>query len=72
MKRKMLDHIQPREGGSPRNEQTHQEIQNFLLAVSSYPDRVAKEPRITFRQHLCSLLVATRDNRHGRSSTRVP
>jgi hypothetical protein len=35
-----------------------QEIQNFLRAVDSYPARVAKEPRVTFRQHLCSIFAA--------------
>jgi len=35
--------------------QVEQEIQNFLEAVDSYPDRVAKEPGITFQQHLASI-----------------
>jgi len=62
----MLDYIQPRESASSRNEQTQQEIQNFLLAVRSYPDHAAKDPGLTFRQHLCSVL-ATGDNQPRRN-----
>jgi hypothetical protein len=35
-----------------------EEIQNFLRAVDSYPARVAKEPRVTFREHLSSISAA--------------
>ncbi|HET7891065.1 MAG TPA: hypothetical protein VFL34_06045 [Candidatus Sulfotelmatobacter sp.] len=33
------------------NEQVRREIQSFLHALKSYPDRFAKEPHITFEQH---------------------
>src|SRR5579863_5860436 len=33
------------------NEQVRREIQSFLRALRSYPDRFAKEPHITFEQH---------------------
>jgi len=52
--------------------QVQREINNFLLALDSYPARAAKEPRITFRQHLCSISVAgggrpgKRSGRHSR------
>jgi hypothetical protein len=51
----MRHHVQPRDSVQPRNEQVRKEIQGFLRAVNSYPDRVAKEPRISFQQHLCSI-----------------
>jgi hypothetical protein len=63
----MLDYIQPRENASSRNDQTQQEIQNFLLAVRSYPDRAAKDPGLTFRQHLCTFLAITDDRPPRRS-----
>jgi hypothetical protein len=67
MKSKMHYHVQPREIVSPRHEQVQLEIHNFLQAVDSYPARVAKEPSISFRQHLCSFFVpARRENRPSR------
>lgn len=38
------------------NEQVHVEIQTFLLALDSYPARVAANPNITFEEHCVSLL----------------
>jgi hypothetical protein len=68
IKRKMHYPIQPREVVAPRSgavplvrAQVREEIQNFLHALDSYPARVAKEPRVSFRQHLCSLSAAARD-----------
>jgi hypothetical protein len=52
MKPKMQRHI------AHRNRQAFEEIQEFLRAVESYPERVAKEPTITFRRHLSSLIAA--------------
>jgi hypothetical protein len=68
MKSKMHYHVQPREIVPPRNAQVcnaqvQEEIQNFLLALDSYPDRVAKEPRVSFHQHLCSFFAAAHDDR---------
>jgi hypothetical protein len=40
------------------NEQVRREIQRFLQALRSYPDRVARNPRITFEEH-CSGLAQT-------------
>ena len=45
------------------------EIRNFLQAVNSYADRVAKEPRVSFQQHLCSIFAA-RNNQHNRRNSR--
>src|SRR5579862_524971 len=33
------------------NAQVRREIQSFLHALRSYPDRFAKEPHITFEEH---------------------
>ncbi len=46
-----------------RSVQVQREIQNFLQALDSYPARVAREPRLSFRQHLCSVFAAARDHR---------
>ena len=42
------------------DEQVRTEIKTFLLALRSYPDRFAKDPRITFQEYCCSLMQATR------------
>ena len=34
------------------NEQVRKEIQSFLRALDSYPDRVARNPGISFEEHL--------------------
>jgi len=59
MKSKMQHHVQPRENVLHRNEQVSEEIQKFLSAVDSYPDRVAKEPGLSFRRHLSSLFATS-------------
>jgi hypothetical protein len=75
MKPKMYQQIQPREVAPPMGAALHvrvakdkdkgevqQEIQKFLRAVNSYPARVAKEPRLTFQQHLSSIFAAGSDD----------
>jgi hypothetical protein len=62
MKRKMHYQVQPTEIVPPRGPQVHEEIQNFLQALDSYPARVAKEPRINFQQHLSSIFATRGDN----------
>jgi hypothetical protein len=66
--------IQSREIVAPRSrsvhvvrEQVQNEIQNFFQALDSYPARVAKEPRVSFHQHLCSVFAGAHD---GRRDTR--
>lgn len=64
MKVKIQHQMQPREIVALRHEQVEEEIQNFLLAVDSYPNRVVKEPGVTFQQHLSSFFAsASRDRR---------
>jgi hypothetical protein len=38
------------------NEQVLVEMQTFLLALASYADRVANEPKVTFEEHHVSLM----------------
>ena len=58
-----MNHVQPRESGLPGNEQVRWEIHSFLKALDSYPERFAKEPGITFEQHLCSLVSTAHEPR---------
>lgn len=37
---------------SKRERDVQEEIDNFLRALSSYPDRFAREPHLSFEQHL--------------------
>jgi hypothetical protein len=67
--------IQPREMVAPRSgsvqvvrEQVQEEIQNFFQALDSYPARVAKEPCVSFHQHLCSVFAGARDGRRDARS----
>ncbi len=68
----MQGHIQPRRIqpvqvrstiAPSRSVQVQREIQNFLQALDSYPARVAREPRLSFHKHLCSVFAAARDHR---------
>jgi hypothetical protein len=38
------------------NEQVRREIQSFLQALDSYPDRFARNPGITFEEHRSGLV----------------
>ena len=38
------------------NEQVLVEIQTFLVALASYADRVANDPKLTFEEHHVSLM----------------
>ena len=39
------------------NEQVLVEIETFLLALTSYADRVASEPTVSFEEHRVSLMT---------------
>jgi len=41
-----------------REREVQQEIENFLRALNSYPDRVAHEPYLSFEQHLFRIAAA--------------
>lgn len=42
------------------NEQVLEEMQTFLLALASYADRVACDPKVTFQEHHVSLMGPSR------------
>jgi hypothetical protein len=67
MKRKMHCEVQPGEISPPRSRQVREEIQNFLQALDSYPARAAKEPRVSFHQHLCSIFATRNDRAEDRA-----
>jgi hypothetical protein len=46
-------------GRAPRERDVQYEINSFLSALVSYPDRFALEPGITFEQHLFQLVAAS-------------
>jgi hypothetical protein len=48
------------------NKQVRRELKKFLQALDSYPDHFAKNPRVSFDQHLRSLQSA---NTHKRRAT---
>ena len=43
------------------NEQVRVEIETFLKALASYPDRVASDPKVSFEQHHVSLMRPASD-----------
>jgi hypothetical protein len=49
------------------NKQVRRELKKFLQALDSYPDRFAKNPKISFEQHLRSLAQSA--NSHTRRET---
>jgi len=55
-----MHHVQPRESFYWDNAQVRVEIQHYLQALASYPDRFARNPDITFKKHLYSLVAAAR------------
>lgn len=50
-----------RASDSARESEAQQEINSFLRAIHSYPDRFAREPYLSFQQHLSSI-VSTVDS----------
>ena len=48
-----------------RRHEVQREIDNYLLALSSYPDRFAHDPCVSFEQHLFSMLAAGHTSRSG-------
>ena len=53
-----LSDIAPSRGVQIQIIQVEEEIRNFLEAVNSYSARVAREPRVSFQQHLSSIFAA--------------
>jgi hypothetical protein len=48
-----------------RRREVQQEIDNYLLALSSYPDRFAQDPCVSFEQHLFSMMVSGHTSRRS-------
>jgi len=44
--------------GVERDNEVQREIASFLRAVNSYPDRFAREPYLSFQQHLSNIVTA--------------
>jgi hypothetical protein len=51
-----------------RERDVQQEIDSFLRALSSYPDRFAHEPYLSFQQHLSSIATATHPHNTNHST----
>jgi len=47
------------------NEQVRVEMQTFLQALASYPDRFAINPRMTFEEYRSSLVLAAHVDPHS-------
>ena len=54
--------------GQNRTQEVQREINNFLSALSTYPDRFSREPYLSFEQHLFRVAAAnqagTREAQH--------
>jgi len=48
-----------REDDATREHEVQEEIDSFRRALRSYPDRFAREPYLSFQQHLSSIVTAT-------------
>ena len=48
-----------------RRQEVQQEIENYLLALSSYPERFANDPYVSFEQHLYNMMAAGQSLRNG-------
>jgi hypothetical protein len=44
--------------GAARQREVRKEIENFVHALSSYPDRFARNPYLSFEQHRFSMASA--------------
>lgn len=42
----------------PSNEQVQLEMKSFLEAVNTYAERFARDPKVSFEEHFCSLIPA--------------
>ena len=62
-----MRHVQPRESLYSGNEQVQAEIQRYLQALASYPDRFAQDPDISFKKHLYSLVAGNQSSRRRRN-----
>jgi hypothetical protein len=54
-----------------RERDVQQEIDSFVRALSSYPDRFAREPYLSFQQHLSSIVTAAHAHSNNLSNHEV-
>jgi len=71
MKSKVHYQVQPRQTVPPAIApadvlQVQAEIDRFLQALNSYPARAAKDPRVTFQQHVSSIFAGHDDSSNPR------
>lgn len=59
MKTKSRDATGLRRSDCTREHEVRREIDSFLRAINSYPDRFAREPYLSFQEHLSSIVTAT-------------
>jgi hypothetical protein len=59
MKTKKYQAAPLRVADGARDHDVQREIESFLRAVRSYPDRFAREPYLSFQQHLCNIVTGT-------------
>lgn len=48
-----------------RRREVQQEIENYLLALSSYPQHFAQDPCVSFEQYLYSMMAAGHTSGRG-------
>ena len=63
---KKMSSVQRSEAQVSNNDQVLAEMQMFLRALNSYPERFARDPQTTFEQH-CYSLIAAEKSEPGRS-----
>jgi hypothetical protein len=56
------------ESDAGRERDVRLEIDRFVRALSSYPERFAREPYLSFQQHLSSIVTATHPHSANHSS----
>jgi hypothetical protein len=44
-------------GDTPREREVEQEIETFLAALESYPERAVRDPYLSFEQYLFSVVA---------------
>lgn len=53
----------------PENERVRTEIETFLQALTTYPQRFAVNPQISFEEHRASLILAAPSVRRSERET---
>jgi hypothetical protein len=62
-----MRHVQPRESFYSCNQEVRIEIQRYLQALASYPDRFARNPEVSFKKHLYNLVASNRTSQRRRN-----